>query len=258
MLKKPAINYNHLNINKNTILTLILVLFSIGSYTYSESTDHPNTPKMDRLKRMTTLVDLSLKIPIHYSTPVVDIDVVSTKDIKTVVVVPSEKVMDDGFIDASLLARFLLTNNKAADTSFVINLAEVYLKEAKHEGVNPELAFTQMCLETGFLRFNGDVDPKQNNFCGLGVTGNGVKGLSFSTPEQGVRAHIQHLKAYGSTQKLNNELVDSRFKLVKRGSGRNLRDLTGKWATDRLYDKKIRNLLNRLYTMSNVSVKTNS
>jgi len=61
-----------------------------------------------------------------------------------------------------------------------------------------------------------------------------------------VRAHIQHLKAYASTEKLNTELVDERFRFVKRGSATEISELTGKWATDKQYDKKIRNLLHRL------------
>ncbi len=71
------------------------------------------------------------------------------------------------------------------------------MTEAIQEGVNPDLAFIQMCHETGFLRFDGTVDKSQNNYCGLGATGNGVKGSTFLDQKEGVRAHIQHLKAYG-------------------------------------------------------------
>jgi len=160
---------------------------------------------------------------------------------------PPEAIMGKGLTNVSRLEKFLLSNNQKVTPKDARNLAHIYWEESINEGVNPDVAFTQMCLETGFLRFDGTVDPQQNNFCGLGVTGNGVKGLSFSDPREGVRAHIQHLKAYASTEKLNGELVDQRFAYVKRGSAEEISDLTGKWAADKHYDTKIRSLLHRLY-----------
>ncbi len=264
MLRNLRIKCKVLLLSKKTLLTVLLILFSIGSYTYSEGTKHPNNAKTVRSETKTLLTILKFDIPIHYSSKLVNplgkkiIKSSEKLEIYKPKLTVSEKVMDEGIIDASTLAAFLINNNKSVDISYANKLAEIYIGEAKHEGVNPELAFAQMCLETGFLRFNGTVDRKQNNFCGLGVTGNGVVGLSFNTVEEGVRAHIQHLKAYGSTKKLKNELIDSRFKLVKRGSGSYLSDLTGKWATDKKYDKKIRNLLLRLHSLSSDSNESNS
>ena len=57
----------------------------------------------------------------------------------------------------------------------------------------------------------------QNNFCGLGVTVNGAKGCTFKTMRDGVRAHIQHLKAYASTEPLTNGCIDPRYGYVERG-----------------------------------------
>ena len=57
----------------------------------------------------------------------------------------------------------------------------------------------------------------QNNFCGMGVTQNGVKGNSFATPQLGIRAQIQHLKAYASTEPLKQDCIDTRFRYVQRG-----------------------------------------
>ncbi len=81
-----------------------------------------------------------------------------------------------------------------------------------------DIAFAQSCLETGNFTFSGSaVTLDQNNFCGLGVTQRGKKGLSFATPQLGIRAQVQHLKAYASTDALINERTDSRFRYVKRG-----------------------------------------
>jgi len=45
----------------------------------------------------------------------------------------------------------------------------------------------------------------------------GKKGLSFDTPKLDIRAQVQHLKAYASTDALVNERTDPRFRYVKRG-----------------------------------------
>lgn len=90
----------------------------------------------------------------------------------------------------------------------------------------------------------------QNNFCGLGALNQDVKGDKFLSRRLGVRAHIQHLKAYGSEEKINNEIIDRRFKFVNRGSANNVDELTGKWASDPDYARKLKNLLYRLYLRS--------
>lgn len=242
-------NAKRLILNKKILLTCVLVLFSVGSYTYSEITTlsfHTSkSSNSDLIYSRSTINGL----PICYLKPAFYFKNSSKTKVRPRE--PSERIMDESNISSSTLAGFLRNNNKNIDHLYIKNLAELYLEEANREGVNPDIAFTQMCLETGFLRFDGTVEKHQNNFCGLGVIGNGVKGLEFDNVRQGVRAHIQHLKAYASTQELNTELVDERFKYVKRGSATYLSGLTGKWASDSKYDKKIRSLLDRLYQFSN-------
>jgi len=246
---KYLVNYaNRLIFKKKLFLTFLLVLFSIGSYTYSEITTTPHQVKKSDNENIVFLKSLNHDFSIYYLSPTSYIK--KRNEVSNTLKMPPEEIMSKGNIVPSTLASFLRSSNKNIEFKYAQTLATIYIEEANHEGVNTDIAFTQMCLETGFLRFDGTVDEHQNNFCGLGVTGNGVKGLSFTDPRQGVRAHIQHLKAYASTQDLNNTLVDSRFKFVKRGSVTHLSGLTGKWATDSNYDKKIRNLLERLYRFS--------
>ncbi|NOY50242.1 MAG: glucosaminidase domain-containing protein [Chlorobi bacterium] len=159
---------------------------------------------------------------------------------------PSGSILKNGVFRLEDMARFLHENNKTISYKRSMGIASIYIEEANKEGINYDVAFSQMCLETGFLNYGGDVDPGQNNFCGLGVTGGGVKGLSFEDERKGIRAHIQHLKAYASTDKLNTELVDERFRFVKRGSAKKVDELTGKWASDKNYGKKINNILRRI------------
>ena len=161
-----------------------------------------------------------------------------------------ERIMGKGIVPGEKLAAFLLQTNRLADEEFVLLLAGYYVEEAAVEGVNHDTAFAQMCLETGFLRYGGLVTPDMNNFCGLGAIGPEETGLVFDDPRSGVRAHIQHLQAYASTEPLNQELIDPRYRYVKRGSAPTIHGLTGTWATDRSYDAKIARILRNLYEFS--------
>ncbi len=110
------------------------------------------------------------------------------------------------------------------------DFATIYAEEAAAEGVRADVAFCQAMWETGWLRYGGDVSVGQFNFAGLGATGGGAAGASFPDVRTGVRAQIQHLKAYASTQPLNNACVDPRFHLVTRGVAPTVVDLNGRWA----------------------------
>ena len=107
-----------------------------------------------------------------------------------------------------------------------------------------------MCVETNFLQFGGATQPTQNNFGGLGSLEGNPEGASFPSARIGVRAHIQHLKAYGSTEPLVNAVVDPRFSFVPRGVAPTLEGLTGRWSDDPSYDTKIRSRLQQLYERS--------
>lgn len=96
------------------------------------------------------------------------------------------------------------------------DFCKIVYNEAKAEGVKAEVVFAQICKETGFLRFGGDVEPEQCNFAGIGATGGGAKGATFPDVTTGIRAQVQHLKAYASDEPLNRECVDPRFSYVKR------------------------------------------
>lgn len=136
--------------------------------------------------------------------------------------------------------------------STINQFAQIFYEEATAEGVRAEVAFTQCMKETGFLKYGGDVLPNQYNFAGLGATG-AVNGASFSNVRMGVRAQIQHLKAYASLDGLTNPCVDPRFNLVKRGSAQYVEWLGIKenpngygWATSKSYGHDIVNMVNVL------------
>jgi len=169
---------------------------------------------------------------------------------------PPEEIMGKGTASADKLALFLVSNNPKVDPAFARSLAGFYIEEAAAEGVNHDVAFAQMFLETGSLRYGGLVTPDMNNFCGLGSTGipgsdgRPEKGNVFPDPRTGVRAHIQHLKAYATKEPLNNDLVDPRYSYVKLGISPTINGLAGRWAADPYYSKKIAALLKQLYESS--------
>lgn len=136
--------------------------------------------------------------------------------------------------------------------STINQFAQIFYEEATAEGVRAEVAFTQCMKETGFLKYGGDVLPNQYNFAGIGATG-AVHGASFSNVRMGIRAQIQHLKAYGSISPLTNQCVDPRFNLVKRGSAQYVEWLGIKenpngygWATSKSYGHDIVSMVNTL------------
>lgn len=147
-------------------------------------------------------------------------------------------------------------NPKAPDS--VTKMIPLYISEGAIEGVRGDIAFAQSCLETGNFAFSGSsVTLDQNNFCGLGVTKNGMKGNSFNTPAEGIRAQIQHLQAYASTGRLKQKVVDPRYTYVKRASAEYVEHLGIQenpkhcgWAAGKNYGQKIIDILNSILAMS--------
>ena len=135
--------------------------------------------------------------------------------------------------------------------------AEAFFKilkeEAEAEGVRADVLFAQVMLETGGLTFGGDVQASQCNFGGLGAVGGGAAGETYADVRTGLRAQVQHLKAYASTEGLNNACVDTRFQYVSRGTARYVEWLAipqnpyGKgWAADADYGTKLLRIMDSL------------
>ena len=114
--------------------------------------------------------------------------------------------------------------------SNIKDFCKILYEEAQSEGVSPEVLYGQVMKETGYLKFGNLVQPNQCNFGGLGATGPGNPGYTFGSVREGLRAQVQHLKAYGSTESLVNPCIDARFKYVGRGCAPRTVDLNGKWA----------------------------
>jgi hypothetical protein len=130
---------------------------------------------------------------------------------------------------------------KSYNNKFDEEIAKVFCRIAPEYGIDPLMAIAQSILETGWFKYSGSaVSPSQYNYCGLGVTSNGITGAKFNNIEEGVRAQLQHLFAYGCKDALpaDETIYDPRFKYVTRGIAPYWQNLAGRWAVPG-YDKNI-------------------
>lgn len=165
-------------------------------------------------------------------------------------------IMGKAVATVGQMALYCLTKNAApkfTEGLGILEVAKIYLEEGAIEGVRGDIAFAQSCLETAHFNFGGDVKEHQNNFAGIGAVGNGASGNSFGSVRLGIRAQIQHLKAYASKNALNGQCVDPRFKWVKKGSapcvewlGIQENPSHSGWASGKDYGPKILAILNEI------------
>lgn len=151
------------------------------------------------------------------------------------------------------LMQFLATRNKKLIPRFR-NIAQWYRHHGEAWKVRWDYAFYQMAIETNFLKYRtpsgrwGDVNPKQNNFAGIGTTGGGVPGNSFPDVSTGVLAQIQHLVVYSGERldnpvaprtRLKQDVILHLSRPVARRRPVTFQDLSGRWAVDRRYGRSI-------------------
>lgn len=131
-------------------------------------------------------------------------------------------IMGEAVATAAQMALYCRSKNASPQLTgcTLEELAQMFIEEGKTEGVRGDVAFAQSLKETGYFKYGGIVLPTQNNYAGIGALNGNAQGqaATFPSPRIGVRAQIQHLKAYASTSALVNECVDPRFSLVLRGS----------------------------------------
>lgn len=151
---------------------------------------------------------------------------------------------------ARLMAHVRARNPKL-DARFA-DIARFYKQHGDALRVRWDYAFYQMLIETNYLSYKtgsgrwGDVNPKQNNFAGIGTTGGGVPGDSFKDVSTGVLGQLQHLVAYSGerianpvaprTQEKQDEIIETSLKLRRPVR---FADLSRRWAVDWRYGRSI-------------------
>lgn len=162
----------------------------------------------------------------------------------------SERNRVPACVTPAKLMRFLASGNGAVKPQFG-DIARYYKQHGETWRVRWDYAFYQMIIETNYLKFvnnsgKGDVNPRQNNFAGIGTTGGGVPGDSFPDVSTGVLGQIQHLVVYSGehidrpvaprTRDKQQEILTKSRAL---GRAVTFRDLGGRWAADRRYGTSI-------------------
>jgi hypothetical protein len=132
---------------------------------------------------------------------------------------PKVKVSNDNKVPECAtpgrLMAYLQARNPGLDPRFE-GVATQYMRHGEELGIRWDIAFFQMMLETGGLRFGGDVKPSQNNFAGLGASGGGARGESFTDVSTGVKAHLQHLLMYAGDH-IDNPVAERTRKVQEWG-----------------------------------------
>ena len=164
---------------------------------------------------------------------------------------PPELILSRGRLAEDVMINFLLENNYDLDIAFARYVIKLYIYEAEYECVNYDIAFAQMCLHTNYLSFSGTfTNPDANNFCDISSIYSFNVPHIFDTPQTGVRAHIQHLKGYATSEPLNGYLVDPRYNEISDtfglGSSPRVGGLSNKWK-DGNYAGHIRQILEKVY-----------
>ncbi len=166
---------------------------------------------------------------------------------------PTQPVMGRSRVTAADLAGWFRSKGKTSKATVSIDaLAAHFISEGAAEGVAGDLAFAQSIIETGYFNFSTRVLPSYNNFSGLGAVDGGTGAAAFSTAQLGVRAQIQHLRAYAdptvTTAKLAHPLIDPRFHLVApKGKAPTWQQFgNGIWATDPGYAAKVLNIYDQI------------
>ncbi len=149
------------------------------------------------------------------------------------------------------LMAFLKVRNRNLDPRFK-DIASFYKQSGEAWRVRWDYAFFQMAIETNFLTYRrpegqwGDVNPRQNNFAGIGTTGGGVPGDKFPDVKTGVLGQIQHLVAYSGERMAaptapRTQLKQDDIILESQKLGRPVRfsDLARRWAVDPRYGSSI-------------------
>jgi len=133
-----------------------------------------------------------------------------------------------------------------------IDIAPLYWEYAAITGFCPEVLYAQSAYETNFGRFPGKVPPGYNNWAGIKTataTGDEPEDHEqFATPEEGVRAHFNHLAAYTGLNPIGEP--HGRYHLVLRlswaGTIKTVEELSGKWAPSPTYHQRIVTMLEEM------------
>jgi len=156
----------------------------------------------------------------------------------------TEKIEGRGTLTATVVVQFIWDQNRNYSRSFLEEFIGTYFREAEKLDINPDIAIAQMCYVTNFLR--NEKIMYTRNYAGFSTMPAGGR---FRNLEEGIRAHIQHLKGYANEKYRPNSIVDPRWDYISnfRGTVDNLDELAKKWApNNRYYAAEIAKIINNM------------
>ncbi len=122
-----------------------------------------------------------------------------------------------------------------------IDIADIYWKYGEITGIRPEVLYAQAAKETGYGKYGGRVLPEQNNWAGIKTataTGDATEDHeTFATPDDGVRAHFNHMSAYLGLKPVGEPhgRYYSACKTAWAGTVTTVEELGNKWAPEHTY-----------------------
>ena len=152
-------------------------------------------------------------------------------------------LMEKGKLEKDTIVAFISSRNQEMPRWEIESIVSTYIKEAEAENINHDIAISQMCYATNFLKSQQRLVT--HNYAGLGDS-------KFDDRVTGIRAHIQHLKGYASFERPKGRIVDPRYEvLVSNGIQGTVTTLEGMyliWAPQSYdYGDKINTILNDMY-----------
>lgn len=118
-----------------------------------------------------------------------------------------------------------------------VNIAPLYWEYGKKTGIRPDVLYAQSAKETAYGNFGGVLDETWNNWAGIKTREGGCcrdpeAHQRFPTPEEGVRAHFNHVSAYVGLDPIG--VPHGRYHTVMSipwaGTVKNVEDMGGRWA----------------------------
>lgn len=135
-----------------------------------------------------------------------------------------------------------------------IEIAPLYWYYGEQFGIRPEVMYAQAGKETAYGNYGGAVLPEMNNWAGIKIKnpeGDRTEDHeTFATPEDGVRAHFNHMSAYIGLEPIGE--VHDRYYVVKTiawaGTVKFVEQLGGRWCPDINYGYDILTMIDNMKT----------
>jgi hypothetical protein len=156
--------------------------------------------------------------------------------------VGTEKIEGRGTLTQAVVVQFILERNRNYSRSFLEEFIGAYFSEAGKLEINPDIAIAQMCHITNFLK--NEKLMSTHNYAGFNTMPAGGR---FRNREEGILAHIQHLKGYADGKYRPGHIVDPRWDFISsfRGTVDNLDGLAKIWSpNNKYYTAEISKIIN--------------